>query len=290
MLSWNLNAQQNNEINTLKSLLKSGRIAINAIAAGGFNNKVLKLSIKNKTTKNLQFIVDPALIFEPLDSIKVQPLITAGSEIINIPANKDVETIVHAFCGNATYASPRQNLKYRFSKQGNQAMINIANYIVEHKMFKNGGQNAIWSITNAHSLSSVYSPWIDAKQSKQFVEYVAKQLNTRVPDFYTVNKALNISGNGPIYNSCIDKIYVDIIWKNALYRRNVRLVVLREDGSIYTNVKSNFIGLPNGESHIKLEFDPLKDPAGKYIVRLRTDDNEIIENKIVEVMSGCTSS
>ena len=76
----------------LKAAMDRGDIVVEAGSTDkGFTGKGIRLSVRNRTNNTLQIMVDPALIFKPIDT-SFQDLVIAGEIMLAIAPNTSQNT------------------------------------------------------------------------------------------------------------------------------------------------------------------------------------------------------
>jgi hypothetical protein len=259
----------------LKSAMASKMVSVTAIGNGGAMGKKLHLDLVNNLSVPLEVVVDPGLIFRPVDS-SYQNLVAVGEEKVTIEPGAGASLDLQTFCGKSYARSPFMNLNYNFWKQGDSVMIKALGFIREHKLYSTVGQCAVWSLTNNHSLAGIYD---QTEISKKFAGYMSVLTGRKLPPYYVTNKITDVPGT-VAYNPAVDKYYVDFEWK-PLSARNMHVYVLKEDGTLLWEHKKDII---SHEGHKAIvELDPGKLARGKYVVELSDDDNFVWQSYEVMV-------
>lgn len=274
----------------LSKAIQKKFVQIEAISLGGYRGECLDLKVKNNTSAPLNVYVDPALIFQPSDT-SYQDLVAVGGFYLAILPQKDTCAILQTFCGKSYASSPRRNINYKLLRQGDDVMVSVADFIREHKLYNGMGQSAIWSLTNNHSLSTIYSRQ-DTGLSKELIKMIAKKTGREIPQFYTIHKVNYDAGSdnsrnsnftcAPVFNPEVEKYVVVVEWQNSTSNRNLHVFVLKEDGEVFYEHNDETITSRGHKATV--EFDPKKVPKGKYTVILRDDDNVIYQQNEVLVM------
>lgn len=258
---------------TMKSALFNKNLVINAspLIGGGFLLG-LKFDFNNKGEDTFMVTIDPALIFVPNDT-NYQNLVTWGSEVLFINARDSASIKLHAFCGKSYARCPKPSLNYKFSKQGDSNMVKTMKYARENNLSEDLTQKAVWTYTNNHPLSSVYS-YAQPKESEQFVKFIAGIRKMKVPDEFLEIKH-HAEPDKPVFNSSdVRKLFVPVKWKDNDNVRHMFVTVLKENGDIYKHIQGNeFI---SGDEHtVLVEFNSVNDTKGIYYVELKDSNNKV---------------
>ncbi len=263
---------------SLQQAIRTNAIIFNATGTGGAIGKCLTLHMKNISCRTIIIKMDQALIFRP-SKLQYQDLVAVGGDSVQLAPDKSTELKVQTFCGKSPAASPIYGLSYTLLKQGDKAMIEVMDYIRVHKIYNYVGQHAVWTFTNNHCINTIYNP-LQAEQSKNLMEYVAKVRQLPIPDYYTYYEVRDRPGAAMLGENP-RKQYVDMSWGNEGYR-NMTITVYKENGDVYkSGINSEHAGA-NGHTGT-ISFDP-ETEEGHYYVKLQDDRHRIW--KVKEIFVG----
>lgn len=262
---------------SLRKALESKMVNLKAISVGGYCGKCIKLSITNQSKTALDLAIEPALIFRPSDT-SYQDLVLLGNESLAIAPGATHDITLQTFCGKSYAHSPVPGIDYTYWKQGEEAMVKTLTYVKDSSIDMWTCQHAVWMFTNHHSLSSVYS-YSEPEKSARLVKYIAALKHLPIPDHYT-KYHINEHPHERICDKKIEKQFVELRW--GLEHKHMYLTIYNENGSVYKRLDGGAIVDKYGVRMV-VEFDPKKDPKGKYRVELRDDDNVICYNKEVTI-------
>lgn len=267
---------------TLKRALGNKSISLIAVGKGGAMGDKLILNLKNNTDKVLSVVVDPALIFVP-DDTTYQNLVALGSETIELQPAAVKEITITTFCGKSYAKCPKQYLRYKYWRQGDSNFVKVMKYVRENGIEKtdmNLIQRAVWTFTNNHCIGSVYSQE-HPQLSEQLVKYMTSTIKKlRIPEYYAYFD-INDRIDRPLFTMNNQKVSVTLKWPNTGYR-SMTVKVFNEHGDVYKKVESGQYIDKDGHTVI-VEFSPIKDPLGTYIVEVCDDTNKIWDKKVVKV-------
>lgn len=265
----------------LKDALAKKLVSIIGIGNGGARGKCLTLELTNRTKEPMMVTVDPAMIFVPSDT-SYQNLVAAGSEMITLQPHGCGELTLETFCGKSYASSPRTGLKYSFWKQGDVSMVKTMDFIRRKGYLDNLGQCAVWTFTNAKSLSTVYSAHSPEEQmrSKILVEYIARERHLPIPKYFSTYKLDHTPGSSMIVANSLQH-YVEMEWLNGTGYGNMHVRVYTEDGNFYKQINGNDECGPTGH-RVTVNFDPKVDLGNFYVV-LKDDYGNIWDRKDITV-------
>jgi hypothetical protein len=261
---------------TLTQAVDSKSISLSAIKNGeAFDGKGLTLTLKNNTDKKLSIIIDPALIFQPVDS-SFQDLAIIGDETIVLGAHEQQTISLQSFCAKSYAMSPDTGLVYNSYKEGSTNLKKLMHYIQVNHIESSLAQLAVWAITNSHSPGSIYDA-ANPTQSVQLASYVASLLLTNAPEIFTTHR-IDITPNKIAYNPRPLKMFAKFEYI-AESDQILTLGVYKEDG---TTIESVFENKPFGKGghRFTVEFEAEDAPKGKYYIRLSNGNGIIKEQEV----------
>jgi len=176
----------------LKKALEQGLVSLVAKSHERYNGKGLSITIHNKTRQALQVTIDPALIFRSMDTA-FQHLVIMDHVVVALPAQGDREVPLQTFCAKSYAHAPATALPYAYARQGDSNMIRVLQFIEQYHLFNDAGQQAVWVLTNHHSLDAVYDPEQPAVSAK-LVALLSKLTGQPAPDYYRTYKLDTMAG------------------------------------------------------------------------------------------------
>jgi len=266
------------ERSTLKTALENGWISIAATGSGkAFNQAGLHLNIKNKTKKALQLTIDPALVFQPIDTA-FQDLILPGETFVLLASSGESELDIQSFCGKSNARAPGRALVFHFAHQGDSTMIKVAQFINKYGLYNGTGQSAIWALTNYHNLSGIYDP-ANPTISNKLVALMAQLTGWPVPDYFKLYKTNTVAGE-PVMEARILKIYSVFEWKLAVAKK-LTLGIYNSSNKLIQPVMENKEFIKGGYK-LTVEFEAENIAPGKYYIRLK-NGNLVMKEQMVQL-------
>ena len=248
------------------------------MSLGGYlGSKNIKLNLTNNTAKEITVDIDPALIFVPEDTL-YQDLVLLGNETIVLAPSAQQDVSLQAFCGKSYARGPRSGLRYSFKKQGDTNMVKTLTYIKENNIDVHLAQCAVWTFTNGHCLSTVYSH-DKIRMSEDLIKYIASIRKLRVPEYYMEYQLDNTAGR-PVLAYGKEKVYVTMHWGIDDGYRHMHLTIYKENGEIYKTIGADQVIDKYGYT-VTVRFDPKVDPKGLYSVTLHDDAGKVWDKKKV---------
>lgn len=266
------------KLTTLKRAMANKQVTVKALSLGGYCGRCINVHMTNNTANYIKVDVDPGLIFVPEDT-NFQNLVVWGDESVELAPGATKDVSLETFCGKSYAHSPASDIKYNFWKQGDSSMIKTLLFARDNKMDPYLVQNAVWTFTNAHRLSSIYCYGMDS-QSYRLVKYIADLRHMPVPEYYVYHPRNNRPGQSAMRTDS-GRIIVPMQWGNEV-ETHVNIFVYRLNGEVYRVIDADRVTDKNG-TKVNVEFDQVRDIRGSYIVQAKDIHNKVLCEKKVEV-------
>ena len=263
----------------LSDAIKDKWVSMDAINfEGKYKGKTTNLKIANTSKNDLDVKVNLGIFLKPDDN-SCQPMLLAGGEQLTVKAGTTREVAVMTFCGNAPKHCPGKDLHYSFSHVGSDTLIKVLEYIRTNSLYDFLGQNAVWVMTNNHSLTDLYD---DSRpgSAQALMEYIIKLTGRKRPEYYTVQKDVEAPGQ-PAYVPKPLKI-VAMFELRLDAPKTLTLGVFNDKGEMIQKVFEHKEFFATGH-RFEVEFEAADVPPGKYYIRVKEYD-QVIQEKMVEVM------
>lgn len=262
----------------LSKAIQQHIVTVEAVATGSsYNKQALKLTIENTGSLTYNLIMNPGVIFVG-DSAGFQPLILAGEEKLFMTPLKKATITVQTFCADSRGLAPIKGLTYTYSKVAGDTLVKVIDFIHKNRMFNDLGQSAVWVFTNNHSLNSVYDGGNDF-MSKKLLDYIVKVTNRPMPAYF-VQSDINTTPGEEVYKPKTLKIFAKFE-EELESPRKLTLGVFNEQGEMIQSVFENR-NYGKAGHRFRVEFEAKGVPAGKYYIRLKSED-VVLRETMVEV-------
>ena len=263
---------------SLKAAMDKGDVVIEANSTDkGFSGKGIRLSLKNRTNNALQIMVDPALIFKPVDT-SFQDLVIAGEVMLAIAPNSTGNIELQTFCGKSNARAPGSGLKFQFRKQGDSTMIKVLQFINKNQLYGNAGQQAIWVLTNDHDLNTVFDPE-QPEVSEKLVALMVTLTGLPSPDNFRLYR-INTTAGEPVFEQRVLKI-ISNFYFTTQDDKTLSLGIYDQDGTLLQPIE-NERPFQKGRHKMMVSFEAENVKPGDYFIRLK-EGNVVMKEQVVQV-------
>ncbi len=245
--------------------------------SGDYMGKTMSLSVTNISQETLVIKVENGVIFKPEDP-KNQPMVIAGEPTLIVPPTKKKSVDVYTFCGNAPRHCPGKDAKYSYGFKASDTLIGVLQFIKNYSLYDDLGQNAVWAITNNHSLSQIYDSQRESI-AKDLLALVMRLTSREKPQYYSITKHEAIP-DAPAYVPKTLKIIADFELRLEA-PKVLTLGVFDASGkmiqSVFENQEFGALG-----HRFEVEFESADVQAGNYYIRLK-EGEKVIKEQVVKV-------
>jgi hypothetical protein len=143
-------------VHTLGELLESHSVSADVRSLGGHSGFCMEASVRNLTSDSIFVELEPGRRLDS-DNPNVQDIVVVDRQRLALAPHGKGKSKLYAFCCQAVGGSPSQRDHFNIGKMGEPKLVNLCDHL-SGTTFKPGTiQNAIWVVTDAHQLSSVYA-------------------------------------------------------------------------------------------------------------------------------------
>jgi hypothetical protein len=143
-----------NRMVSLDEALKNGMITLEAGATGGHSGQSLKLNIMNHQPGDWVLQIQAGEQFASEDPGE-QDLIVIRRQSLAMKEKGAKEVLLQARCTQAGNRSPSSGSGFRYAGPAEGKLAKLVNFIDQAKIVDHPAQEAIWTVTNGHSLAYI---------------------------------------------------------------------------------------------------------------------------------------
>jgi hypothetical protein len=242
--------------------IENHKLESKIIGLGGYQESCLEFDLKNMTPDTLFIKLEPGRRIVSVDSSFQDILIVKERRII-LPPYKSMKFDGYGFCCRATKGSPRKDSEFQIGYMAPPEWIVLAEVINENKFPISAIQNAIWVVSDNHSIASIHH---DKMEDIDLLRRTVAKIKGVVLPWYSItyekdtarlfsNKPERIFGNFEYY-----------INKNAMMLINVR----SQKGKLMATLLKDKANNP-GKHLFKLDLNVKNWPKGEYQIYVYED-------------------
>jgi hypothetical protein len=254
----------------LEKAISDKLISVNFVSNGQYAGKSIIAEMRNLTATAIKICV-PAGTYFQAPSDKEQDLLIPQDEYFALFSNQKKSITLNGFCTNLANKSPKEGGKFKLAADKTpKEMAKLLTFLKGKKYEDHTLQDAIWSITNQSSVSSVYgedAPGIESLRKHLFE--ITKQKET----WYTSPQTIEVLEDGTI-NRETASIKGDLIYTTKKGAK-VHSEVVNPEGvvKIKTNQRTMEI---SGELSYNFKVEVQGWKKGTYKVNV-IEDNKVIK-------------
>jgi len=205
---------------SIDDALRQKLITLKATSNGKFSHESVVLVAQNLSTKNITIAIPPCYSFYPSDEGE-QTLITTEEQLIVLNSKAQIKQLIKAYCSESSDTAPTANTSFTFGNTKRQDLQKLMAYTAKNKVSAEALQDAIWAVSDGHSIANIFA---ETKEDKDLRQYVAETTGRENP-WYTSpqNHQLNAARN--IVSETV-KIEGDLVFS------------LSENSSIYQEIRN----------------------------------------------------
>jgi len=252
---------------TLKNALSQRLVECTATSNGGHSNESVIFSITNKTNKAYRLKIPAGTTFQPADNGE-QTLIQLEDDFIVLEGNQSSSKNLSAYCTEASDRCPTASSTFSLASNETPQINKLIQHIKANKTNSHNFQDAVWAITDNHSISNIYHEGDDAKKLREYLSELTGQENPwyNSPHEYEVQEDRTIRRNvkeivGEIAFTCKPgtTIFEDIC---------------KADGTIMFS-HENRNKPPHGNVRYEFKLKVTNWPQGDYYINIRSTEETI---------------
>lgn len=249
------------------NLVAQNKIKVTTTSLGGYQGKCVQLVIQNLTSENQHVVLTPGRRLVSDDTTIQDIFIVKRSEII--VASKQTSTMYgYGFCCQSTNHGPYKDATFTLGYMAPPEWIKLAQHIDSNEYPTSIIQSAVWSISNGHSLSSIYSK--DREKIQGLLSIVAEIKNEELPWYYFTyerDTSQLFSGRASRIHGQIDYFLRNNVSVTVVVRNSKGQVVKKlMDGHVYNHGKHSF----------DVDFSVRNWPKGTYEIMLIENFSNLI--------------
>ncbi len=257
----------------LEEAIKKGIIKLSVTGLGGHSGNCISAKIKNTSTQNISLKIAPGTLFKP-DDTTMQDILIVKELLVNLEKNSEKSQPLTGFCCISENRCPSEGMNFKLGKVSNPKLIEIAVYLNKSKHDENTMQSAVWSVSDANSVSEIYDE--EPEKVRPLREEVCR-LTGQTNDWYSTNTNRVVDERGYIQTEPVKiagDISVEVKNPAPIYQG-----VYRENGEEVIANKKVFDISRTGMLTYKFAMQVKGWKKGNYYVKVTMSGKEILKQK-----------
>ena len=269
------------EISAIQAL-KNGWIKVDLIGKGGHSGSCVKLDVQNLKRSPLKIRFNPGNLLNSKINSEQDLLIAKEQEVI-LAENQKRSADLKAYCCQSQNIVPQFGSSFKLTNHGSDKIHKLTKFMNALKLPDNIIQSAVWSVSNDAPVSNISYFQSDSKVPgiKRNVDslrnFVCKLTGRANPWFSTPQQRV-ITTQRMVASSPVE-VFGSISYE---LKENSRLhyELLNPNGQlIYSNLGEQEMSKGKWDYNFSLKVSGY--PKGEYLVRIKTDQNLITEQKFI---------
>lgn len=179
------------EIITLSEAINAGKISVQTKSTGGYSGPCVAMTITNKSRQPLRIKIPAGTQYIPEDEGE-QTLIQIEDKDVLVNSSNSKSIQVEAYCMEASDRCPSSSANMKLGTNTNKNLNNLISYLKGKTIDRNSFQDAVWAISNGHSISNIVA---EDEQTKALRKYVAS-LTGQKDSWYTSPQSVQVDNRG----------------------------------------------------------------------------------------------
>lgn len=156
--------------------IKLGKVTLAASNNGGFSNESIHLNLKNNTSSSISLKIPAGTVFKPSDEGD-QDLIVPIEDVLVLSPKAQLQKNIDAYCIQANDRSPDKGGIATITKNSNDKLGKLMNYFSSNSFNKDYVQDALWAVSDGHSICNVGNSSDQDKKLRTFLAELTGQEN-----------------------------------------------------------------------------------------------------------------
>lgn len=258
----------NKKLLSVEKAIKEGLISAEITSKGGHEGECIEMNLKSLIDKDTIVRIEPGRRLLSDDTLLQDILIVKEVQLF-LAAREKKQVNIFGFCCQATNGGPGKADAFNVGFMEDSTFIVLAEYLGKSSLPLGVMQNAIWVLSNNHSISSIHNDnEKDRDKMKELYALIAgiKKLDLKFP-WYTLKYEQDTAA---LFSNRPSKLFAEVDYDIA-NPSNVDMVIRDIHNRFVTNIFTNRPHHPNKYNY-RFNLNVAKWPKGKYYLLLYVDN------------------
>lgn len=214
----NTNTSNSREFLSMSNQIENHKLAVDITGKGGHQENCLSFTLKNRTSDTLFIKLEPGRRIVCEDS-SYQDIFIVKEKLIILPPLVSLTTDGYGFCCRASKGSPARNSKFNIGYMAPAGWVELAEVINQNSFPSNAVQNAIWVLSDNHSIASIHH---EKMEEIELLRSTVAKIKGIILPWYTITYEKDTA---MLFSERPEKLYGKINYytnKNAIISINIR--------------------------------------------------------------------
>jgi len=254
----------------LFELLRQGSITATAEGLGGHEGGCVSLSLMNLTGSSLIAEIRPGTLLVSGDSSLQDLMIVRREQVELAPFAKGTVTC-RAFCVESDDGAPGEKSAFAVARMADTLLVRLAEHVHGHGYGDEAVQQAVWVISNGHTVSEVAGD--DLSAALPLRTFVAGLTGVELP-WYT-RTHVRPSEPGQVYSNEAARITGEVEF--ALNTHALITILIKDDRQRTVRVMGHDRNLGPGRYTIEIDLVVQGWTSGAYTVQFVQDGSNVLK-------------
>lgn len=251
----------------IQDAIQQGIISFTATSNGGHSEESVHLQMNNNTDKTIRIKIPAGTTYQPSEDDE-QTLIQLNDDVLVLNPKQKRSKNLSAYCTEASDRCPSHESTFAISSTKDVHIKKLIEHLKNNPSNKLDYQDAVWTITDGHSLSNIYRDDLHSKKLRLFLADLTGQENPwyNSPHDYTLNEDRTIRRD-------VHEIKGELAFSCAPGTTIIE-EVCRADGTVMLS-HENPNKVPYGTVRYEFKLKTTNWPKGEYYVMIRSTEKDI---------------
>jgi len=261
--------EKKNKYIPVADAFKKGLVDVELISKGGHEGDCMSMKVTNRINDSLFLAIEPGRILNAFDSA-MQDILIIHDENFLLASGEKADLSIYGFCCESNNGSPRDSANFSLGAMGDSNLVAIAKFLNENDYPPDIAQEAVWAISDDHSIASVYAE--DVANIDKLKEFLSDLKGVEIP-WYSAEYEESGENDLRVFTERVESIAGEVeIW--IPHHCIVDIRVEDQMGKIM-EVFEEMVAYGPGRYFYEFKFPVFDWPKGKYYLTIRTDGNAL---------------
>lgn len=251
---------------TLEKAVKDKLVAVELISNGNYEGASVEVKLTNLSASNYEISIPSGTTYLP-ENEDEQCLIQIEDEVLVLNKNENKTNLMNAYCTESSDKCPGLSNHFSLASSSNEKLTKLTQYFQAKKVDERHYQDAIWTVTDGHSISNITGTDTTSLKLRTFLSELTGQKNP----WYTSPQDIQVSETGNIISKTTE-IEGEIAFKCAA-GSVISEDICRADGSVIFS-SENKMRAPYGNVQYEFKMKTTGWPEGDYYILIHQEENE----------------